>query len=92
MSESQSKFFVMAHGYAFMRPFLKPETQEVEVERLRKIMGRLSSGEQVVAHCLISIWTRDGAAADRIDLTDLAALSTGARVPILEWLADPFWP
>lgn len=51
----------------------------------------LSDGERTILHCLAAIWL-GGAESHKIDFTDLAALDRNALRPILDWLADPFWP
>lgn len=52
-----------------------------------------SRGELVVLQSLVSIWKGSGDMKHlRIDITDLAALSSDYREPLLSWLADPFWP
>jgi hypothetical protein len=48
----------------------------------------LSHGEVTMHAALKAIWYGKG----EVDLADLAALDVQFRKPLLEWLADPFFP
>lgn len=85
------RFWELLDNYPALRYYWDREKRECDLTLMRRA-GYLTSGESVILKCLASIWLRSGQANFRIDVTDLAALDSRSRQPLLEWLADPFWP
>ena len=94
MSQDQAKFFQLLARFPRLAGFWSAERRECDPDRIgRGLRGdTLSPGERVILKALYSIWCGRAGKHALIDITDLAALDAHIRQPILDWLADPFWP
>jgi hypothetical protein len=90
-STDKTRFFQLLDNYPTLSRYWDREADELKVKAFENATG-LSGGETLVLNVLASIWFGSGRGKFEIDITDLAALSVEARRPVLEWLADPFWP
>ena len=87
---TQDKFYELLNNYPFARPYWDQEKREVDLEALNA--RSWSTHEQAVINALVEIWTGNTSNGFSASITELAQISDGLRKPILEWLADPYWP
>lgn len=85
MTAEQSRFFLLLSNYPRLAPCWDAGSRSMVVMKPRG----LSAGEATVFRCLASIWLGEGHA---VPFADLAALDPASRKPLVEWLANPFFP
>jgi len=94
VSDSQQRFFDLLDQYPRFTDLWNLEKREYDPNATTATMYTCSPGEGVILKCLLTIW-RGNAGPDgafKIDLAELAIVDPVNRRPLLEWLADPFWP
>jgi len=95
MSETQKQFFELLENYPSLKGFWSTDENGkpgCDVDRIKSAKG-LSQGERPVLKALTCIWM--GGTTDTelfIDITDIAALSSDWREPLVNWMQYPFWP
>jgi len=89
---SKQRFFNLLGNYPALSHYWNTEKEELDIDQVEAIRGKLSPGEVLLLNILVSIWCGNARNDFEIDITDLAAIDLHARRPIIEWLIDPFWP
>jgi len=84
-----SEFDLLLEHYPFAKPYFDMENRECKVDAIREMKG--SSSERIVVHFLANVWI--GEDEFPVSLLDIAGtLGDKQRLPIVEWLRQPFWP
>ncbi len=98
MSAETERFLLFVAGnYPSMRDLWITEggSTVYDEEAVGKFFGTASVGQSVILKSLLSIWSGrwSGSTGElSIEFFDLAILSPDARRPLIDWLANPFFP
>ena len=60
-----------------------------DTERIAYRMGVWSTGEQVCARFVLSVWNPR---VFKFELQDMSSLSEGNRLAMVDWMLNPWWP
>jgi hypothetical protein len=101
MSENQKMFMEMLQAhyprlkqYWSCEPGRSPELRIGDAKH-SLASGVLCSGECVILKALVAIWLGGVPSTHPeflLDFSDLATLDRAVRLPLVQWLADPYWP
>ena len=90
-SENQQRFFDLLDRYPQYSSFWNRPSKELDMDRVNRALGTLSSGEGAFLKFLVNLWLGENRFGFDL-LDDYASLDEPERQVIIDWCQNPFWP
>ncbi|ECC3269502.1 hypothetical protein YB29_003797 [Salmonella enterica subsp. enterica] len=89
-NSSRDRFRQMLQKYPLLAHYWNTQDDCLYYLEMKKGLGVLSRGEQIMARFFMSVWRGENHEFDFLDAA--ALLDTNAKKIVMTWFADPFWP
>ena len=87
---SRERFHLMLKHYPRLSGYWDESANELRYLEMKKAIGVLSRGEQIMARFYMSVWRGDNEGFDILDAA--GTLDLDSKKIIISWMVDPFWP
>ncbi|CAD6176423.1 hypothetical protein I8E33_RS24765 [Escherichia coli] len=87
---SRDRFHLMLQKYPLLSHYWNTQENSLRYQEMKKNLGVLSRGEQIMARFFMSVWSGENHDFDFLDAA--ALLDTDGKKIVMTWFADPFWP